>query len=72
MLAKVGALSLIVLVGAEAFVMSAAVLLSAAALAHLGSDARFYALVLSGLLGVAAAVWMGVTAARTATKAQQD
>lgn len=72
MLAKIGALSLVLLVGAEAFVMSAAMLLSAAALAHVGSPGQSYALALSGILGVAAAIWMGVTAARTAKRPNAD
>lgn len=72
MLAKIGALALVLMVGAEAFVMSAAVLLSAAALAHASAQAQTYLLALSVILGVAAAIWMGVTAAQTAKKSKTD
>lgn len=72
MLEKLGALALMVLVGAETFAMAAAILWSAAAIAGLGADGRTAALVLAGLLGVGAAIWIGRRAARSARQASGD
>lgn len=72
MLEKLGALALMVPVGAETFAMAVAILWPLAAIAGLGADGRTAALALAGPLGAAAAVWMGRRAARSARQASSD
>lgn len=72
MLAKVGALALSVLVGAETFAMAAAILWPLAAITGLGVDGRTAALVVAGLLGAGAAIWIGRRAARSTRQTSSD
>lgn len=64
MLAKVGFIALVVLVGSEAFVMVSAVLYPLAAMLHLGAPVQKAALGLALIAGLAAGAWIGASAAR--------
>ncbi|MGE0407914.1 MAG: hypothetical protein AB7P23_01480 [Amphiplicatus sp.] len=59
MLARLGVVALVVLLGSETFVMSGAVLWPIAALLHLGTSAQIGALALAALMGAGAGGWIG-------------
>lgn len=71
MIAKIGFIALVLLVGAESFVGAAAIFWPLTALAHLGRPFEIAAFGLAGIVGAAAAVWMGAVAIR-AEKALQE
>jgi len=68
MFAQLGLAALVVLVGVETFALSAAILWSLAALADLGAAVEDGALIIAGVLGVAA----GYAMARLAIKSRES
>lgn len=64
-------LALMVLIGAEAFAMSLAILWSLAAIMELGKGSLAGAVVASGVLGLGAAYWIWSRARETAAKTKR-